>query len=83
MDQKVMAGVGNIWKHETLFRCAIYPWRLVRDIDDETLRALIARARGLLLLSVGKGDDPRGGRRPVDVHLHAQRAALPSVLCAC
>ncbi len=64
MDQTIMAGVGNIWKHETLFRCAIYPWRLVRDIDDETLRALIVRARGLLLLSVGKGDDPRGGRRP-------------------
>lgn len=65
MDQAVMAGVGNIWKHETLYRCAIYPWRLVKDIDDSTLRALIARSRGLLLLSVGRGEPGTApARRP-------------------
>lgn len=65
MDQQIIAGVGNIWKHETLFRCGIYPWRKVRDIDDDALRGLIVRARGLLLLSVGKAPDPKlPARRP-------------------
>ncbi len=54
MDQKVMAGVGNIWKHETLFHCGINPWRLVSELDDQAIRAIIAKARGLLRASVGK-----------------------------
>ena len=64
MDQKLMAGVGNIWKHETLFRCGIYPWRRIKDMDDDTLRGLIVRARGLLLLSIGRGDGTRPAQRP-------------------
>ena len=40
MDQRVMAGVGNIWKHETLFRCGVNPWRTVQSIEDETLLLL-------------------------------------------
>lgn len=62
MDQRVMAGVGNIWKHETLFRCGIYPWRRVRDLSDDDLRALITTARGLLRAAAGL--EP-GARRPV------------------
>ncbi len=54
MDQRVMAGVGNIWKHETLFRCGINPWRQVKDLDDATLLLIIERARTLLRQSVGK-----------------------------
>jgi endonuclease-8 len=54
MDQRVMAGVGNIWKHETLFRCGVYPWTRVRELDDETLLGIIDTARHLLRASVGK-----------------------------
>jgi endonuclease-8 len=54
MDQKLMAGVGNIWKHETLFRCAINPWRSVASLSDDQLRELIATAQSLLRASVGK-----------------------------
>ncbi|GBD22508.1 Endonuclease 8 [bacterium HR29] len=61
MDQRVMAGVGNIWKHETLFRCGIYPWRRVRDLGDDDLRALIETARRLLRAAAGL--EP-GVRRP-------------------
>lgn len=63
MDQKAMAGVGNIWKHETLFHCAINPWRTVGSLDDETLRGLIAKARELLRASAGK-PDADGVRQP-------------------
>lgn len=54
MDQKMMAGVGNIWKHETLFHCGINPWRLVCELDDHAVRGIIAKARALLRASVGK-----------------------------
>lgn len=63
MDQHVMAGAGNIWKHETLFRCGLYPWRRVEEIDDATLRDVIGCARELLRASAGIERGPRG-RRP-------------------
>ena len=65
MDQRAIAGVGNIWKHETLFHCGINPWRTVAGLDDETLHGLIAKARELLRASVGKpGPDGAVPRRP-------------------
>lgn len=64
MDQRVMAGVGNIWKHETLFHCGINPWRRVGELDDETIRALIEKARALLRASVGKPNSMNLTRRP-------------------
>jgi len=64
MDQRAMAGVGNIWKHETLFHCGINPWRRVGELDDETLRALIEKARALLRASVGKPNSMNLTRRP-------------------
>lgn len=64
MDQRVMAGVGNIWKHETLFHCGINPWRRVGELDDETIRALIEKAQALLRASVGKPNSMNLTRRP-------------------
>lgn len=66
MDQRIMAGVGNIWKHETLFRCGFNPWRRVEELDDEKLAQLIRIARELLRSAAGKpGDDGKPQRRPV------------------
>ena len=60
MDQRLMAGVGNISKHETLFRCRLNPWRTVGELDDEALTNMITTARTLLQASVGED----GARRP-------------------
>lgn len=66
MDQRIMAGVGNIWKHETLFRCGLNPWRRVEELDDEKLAQLIRIARELLRAAAGKPDnDGKPQRRPV------------------
>lgn len=54
LDQRAMAGVGNIWKNETLFRAGVNPWRRVGELDDDTLLGIIQMARGLLRASVGK-----------------------------
>ena len=64
MDQRIMAGVGNIWKHETLFRCRINPWRTVGELDDESVRSVIETARGLLLASVHRSNDLGLTHRP-------------------
>ena len=64
MDQRAMAGVGNIWKHETLFRCGINPWRRVGEMEDAALMALILKAQELLRASVGKENAGGLTRRP-------------------
>lgn len=40
MDQRIVAGIGNIYKAETLFIAGVDPWRRVRDLGDDELLAL-------------------------------------------
>jgi endonuclease-8 len=47
-DQRVMAGVGNVFKSEVLFVEHVDPWARVGDLSDATLEALIATAHRLL-----------------------------------
>lgn len=51
LDQRAVAGVGNIWKNETLWEERVSPFDRVDDLDDETLSRLIATARRLLSAS--------------------------------
>lgn len=48
LDQRIAAGVGNIWKSETLFACGVNPFRKVAECDVEPIlkkaRALLQRA---------------------------------------
>jgi endonuclease VIII len=53
LDQRAMAGLGNIWRNETLFAERVDPFARVADIDDATLDRLIATARRLLTASAG------------------------------
>ncbi|GAC1674086.1 MAG: Fpg/Nei family DNA glycosylase [Candidatus Limnocylindrales bacterium] len=53
LDQRAMAGIGNIWRNETLFHERVWPWSRVADLDDATLDRLVARAHDLLRASVG------------------------------
>src|SRR5215218_6088981 len=41
LDQGAVAGVGNIWRNETLFHERIDPWTRVEDLDDPTLDRLV------------------------------------------
>jgi endonuclease-8 len=51
LNQRVMAGTGNIWKSEALFRSGVDPFTRVRDLDDAALARVIANARKLLKAS--------------------------------
>jgi endonuclease-8 len=48
LDQRIMAGVGNVIKSEVLFIESVNPWTHVSAVPDEKLHALIATARRLL-----------------------------------
>ena len=51
LDQRALAGIGNIWRNETLWAERVDPFASVADIDDATLRGLVETARRLLLES--------------------------------
>jgi endonuclease-8 len=69
LDQRALAGIGNIWRNETLFQERVDPWARVGDLDDETLRRLIATAHRLLRASV----DTAPGGSPMWVYRRAGR----------
>jgi Formamidopyrimidine-DNA glycosylase len=56
LNQRVVAGIGNIWKSETLFDARIDPFALVSSLDDGHLERIITSALKLLRRSAdGRG----------------------------
>jgi len=53
--QRVLAGIGNIYKSETLFLEKVDPTAPVSSLDDATLHALVKRASALLKANLGDG----------------------------
>lgn len=49
LDQRNLAGIGNLYKNEALFVSGINPWTKVSELED--LRKLITRARRMLKLN--------------------------------
>jgi endonuclease VIII len=52
LNQRVLAGIGNVYKSEVLFLCGIHPFAPTGSVDDERLRRVIATARRLLRVNV-------------------------------
>jgi endonuclease VIII len=48
MDQAAVAGVGNIYKSETLFTVGVDPFLPVASFSDDTLSIIVERARRLM-----------------------------------
>jgi len=48
LDQKVLAGVGNVFKSEICFVCGVHPFSRVDVLGDERLQALAAAAQKLV-----------------------------------
>jgi endonuclease-8 len=46
LDQRNLAGIGNLYKVESLFLLGVHPWTRVADVPDPT--ALVERARTLM-----------------------------------
>ena len=80
LDQRNLAGIGNLYKAETLFLEHVSPWRHVSDVTD--LEAVVRRAHRLLWLNrehswqVTTGVNRRGQQ-----HWVFERAGRPCRRC--
>jgi endonuclease-8 len=58
LDQRALAGIGNVYKCETLFVERVSPFVALGAADDATLGRLVDTARRLMLANVGPGRGP-------------------------
>jgi len=61
LDQRVLAGIGNVFKSEVLFAARVNPFTLVRALPAEQLTRLVAIAARQMQANVG--DSAPAGRR--------------------
>jgi endonuclease-8 len=52
LDQRLVAGIGNIWRAESLWETRLSPWSPVRSVSDTDLRAALEAAHRLMEASV-------------------------------
>ncbi|MGI9095611.1 MAG: Fpg/Nei family DNA glycosylase [Thermoleophilaceae bacterium] len=55
LDQRTVAGIGNLWKAEACFAAGLDPWRRTAEVRDEEALAVVRAARGAMQASVEKG----------------------------
>jgi len=48
LDQRTVAGIGNMWKAEALFVARLTPWTPLREVQDERLRRLLEAAASIM-----------------------------------
>jgi formamidopyrimidine-DNA glycosylase len=81
LDQRLMAGLGNLWVNELAFLVRTSPWTRVGDVDvaalvDLAAKALRGSATGVTGYQTTTGDTRRG-----EDHWVAGRAGLPCRRC--
>ena len=72
LDQRLVAGIGNMWKAETLWATHVSPWRELGDTSDDELRRVLETAHTKMKGRV----DGETGRR----HIY-RRAGRPCPRC--
>jgi endonuclease-8 len=60
LDQRLVSGIGNLWKAEALWEARVSPWRRLEDVDDSELRAVLEAAHTQMRAAL---DGPRPPRR--------------------
>lgn len=62
LDQRNVAGIGNIWKSEGCWEAGVDPWRAAGSVTDEEALAIVAGARPRMLASGLRGPRAAGLR---------------------
>jgi endonuclease VIII len=75
LDQRSVAGIGNLWKAEGCFLAGIDPWRKLAGVSDEELLALVHAIRPLMQASAA------GDWRDRPAKAVFERAGLPCPRC--
>lgn len=89
LDQRVAAGVGNVYKSEVLFLEGVHPRTPVANLADDPLLAVFRRARELMQANLGPGLrttttlSAPGRRRPISTSRAwvYRRHGLPCLRC--
>jgi endonuclease-8 len=55
IDQRVIAGIGNLWKIEGCFAAGIDPWRRTGDVSDEEALTIVRATRPGMQRSAREG----------------------------
>lgn len=66
LDQRNVAGIGNVWKAEGFWEARIDPWRPVAEVTDAEALAVIEATRPRMLVSAAEG--PRSIKAQVYGH---------------
>lgn len=81
MNQTIVAGIGNVYKSETLFIARINPWTLVGELSDERLLNYLSEARRLMRLNRGPGRRVTRFRDGGQRHWVYGRTGQPCYVC--
>jgi endonuclease-8 len=55
LDQRLVAGIGNLWRAEALWRAQISPWRPLGELQEEEMRTALGEAARLMRGSLDSG----------------------------
>ena len=69
LDQRTVAGIGNLWKCEGCFLAGVDPWRAAGGVGDDEVRAILDVTRPLMRRSARDGHTTR----PAGVYRKAGR----------
>jgi endonuclease VIII len=58
LDQRRIAGIGNIFKSEACFAARLDPWRRVAEVEDDELERVLLAAREQMQAAVADGRHP-------------------------
>jgi endonuclease-8 len=61
LDQRLIAGIGNVWKAEALWQAQLSPWLRLVDVTDEELQRVLGQAAHLMRSAL----ESPGGKRVV------------------
>jgi endonuclease-8 len=59
LDQRLVAGIGNVWRAEALWHARVSPWRGLSDVSDEELERALGEAARLMRAALDGGRPQR------------------------
>ena len=59
IDQRTLAGIGNLWKAEACWAATVDPWRSTSEVSDDEVLAIVGFARERMLQSSRDGYEAR------------------------
>jgi endonuclease VIII len=59
LDQRLVAGIGNVWRAEALWHARLSPWLPLGETSDSELESVLREAAGLMRASLERGRSAR------------------------